>query len=223
VLHEETLHQQNMEAIVDGAAELLTADSAPETLDDEWLMEFFEKARLVTSTTIRSLWSRILAGQSQKPGTYSKRTIHTVAALERTEAEDFTTFCSVVWKLRGNQVPIYHQDGEFDYATVGVSFNMVRRLQSAGLVMTVPPPASYSSADLPAEIGVSYFNRGFKLRWLHPGSRSLDLGNALLTPSGEELSRICGAKPSESFLDFVADSWSKAGITMVEDASEVGA
>ena len=66
---------------------------------------FFEKSRIVSDNEMQELWSRVLAGEANDPGTYSKRTVNFLSDLDKGEAALFTKLCGFVW-LMGNLVPL---------------------------------------------------------------------------------------------------------------------
>jgi hypothetical protein len=73
---DEIIHQENREAIVVGALEHLADDgeAQPESqkpIDPDWLNFFGSYAEKATSETIRDLWSRVLAGEIRRPGSFS--------------------------------------------------------------------------------------------------------------------------------------------------------
>jgi hypothetical protein len=44
-----------------------------------------------------NLWSRVLAGEANKPGSYSKRTVNFLSDLDKIDAELFSQLCGFVW------------------------------------------------------------------------------------------------------------------------------
>ena len=81
----ETKYQENAEQILDRAIADLKENAAPEDMDDDWVANFFDKARLVSDKEMQSLWARVLAGEANGPGSYAKRTVNLVAELDKRE------------------------------------------------------------------------------------------------------------------------------------------
>ena len=75
-IEEETKHQKNMEDITAKAAPHLNEDANPDAMDDDWIANLFDKCRIVSDDEMQSLWARVLAGEANTPGTYSKRTVN---------------------------------------------------------------------------------------------------------------------------------------------------
>ena len=49
-------------------------DSKPENVEDDWLTHFFDKSCLISDKGMQNIWANILAGESNQPGSFSKRT-----------------------------------------------------------------------------------------------------------------------------------------------------
>jgi hypothetical protein len=82
-LEEEAKKQLNIEAITQNALPLLEDKSAPENVADDWITNFFDKSRIVSDKEMQQLWSRVLAGEANAPGAFSKRTVNLLADLDK--------------------------------------------------------------------------------------------------------------------------------------------
>jgi hypothetical protein len=72
-LEEEAKKQLNIEGITQRALPLLNEKSSPENVEDDWITNFFDKCRIVSDDDMQQLWSRILAGEANSPGAFSKK------------------------------------------------------------------------------------------------------------------------------------------------------
>ena len=117
-LEEEGKKQSNIEGITQKALPLLEEKSCPQNVEDDWITNFFDKSRIVSDEDMQQLWSRVLAGEANRPGAFSKRTVNLLADLDKRDAELFTRLCGFAWVI-GNIVPlvfdaqneIYHRAG----------------------------------------------------------------------------------------------------------------
>jgi hypothetical protein len=100
-LEEEAKKQLNIESITTRALPDLNKQAKPEEMDDDWIANFFDRCRLVSDQEMQSLWSRVLAGEANAPGTYSKRTVNFLSTLAKSDAESFTRLCGFVWVIGG--------------------------------------------------------------------------------------------------------------------------
>ena len=68
-IEEEAQLQENMEEITAKALPQLTEKATPDSMENDWLVNFFDKSRLVSDNEMQDLWSRVLAGEANIPGT----------------------------------------------------------------------------------------------------------------------------------------------------------
>ncbi len=94
LVQEEGKKQENIESITANATTQLNDDAKPEEMDNDWISHFFEKCRNVSDNEMQCLWSRLLAGEANKPGSYSKRTIELISNLDKSDAHLFTKLCT---------------------------------------------------------------------------------------------------------------------------------
>jgi hypothetical protein len=101
-LEEEAKRQLNIEKITRTALPFLEEKSSPENVEDDWITAFFDKCRIVSDEEMQALWSRILAGEANNPGTFSKRTVNLLADLDKSDAEEFASLrIHVAYRRRG--------------------------------------------------------------------------------------------------------------------------
>ena len=98
-VEEEAQRQKNMEDITTKALPNLNEDANPNSIEDDWIVNFFDKCRIVSNDEMQELWSRILVGEANVPGTYSKRTVNFLSDLDKAEAELFTRLCGFMWMV----------------------------------------------------------------------------------------------------------------------------
>ena len=98
-IEEEAQHQKNMEDVTAKALPQLNENANPGAIEDDWLVNFFDKSRIVSDNEMQDLWSRVLAGEANAPGTYSRRTVNFLSDLDKAEADLFTKLFGFVWKI----------------------------------------------------------------------------------------------------------------------------
>jgi Protein of unknown function (DUF2806) len=67
-LEEEAKKQKNIEDITRKALPLLNPDSQPNEIENDWIVNFFDRCRLISDNDMQKLWSRVLAGEANSPG-----------------------------------------------------------------------------------------------------------------------------------------------------------
>ena len=76
IQYQENKRQANLESVVEKAAdELQGKEIQDHTVDHDWTARFFNDVADVSSEDMQLLWSRILAGEIERPGSTSIRTI----------------------------------------------------------------------------------------------------------------------------------------------------
>jgi Protein of unknown function (DUF2806) len=119
-LDEEGKKQKNIEDITSKALPQLEENSKPNEVENDWITNFFDKCRLISDDEMQTLWSRVLAGESNSPGTYSKRTVNFLSDLDKSDAELFTRLCGFGWVI-GNVVPLVFSERQEIYNNVGIN------------------------------------------------------------------------------------------------------
>jgi hypothetical protein len=130
---EEARKQDNMEKITQKALPQLEESSNPQNIEDDWIANFFDKCRIVSDEEMQSLWAKVLAGEANSPGTYSKRTVNFLGSLDKTDANLFTSLCGFGWGV-GNIIPLIFDSREQIYNNQGINFSTLSHLDDIGLV-----------------------------------------------------------------------------------------
>lgn len=232
-IEEEAQHQENMESITARALPELNEDAKPESMDDDWIVNFLDKGRIVSDSEMQELWSRILAGEANKPGTYSKRAVNSLSDIDKTDADLFTKFCGFVWMIEKTPMPLIF--GKVDrasefwkgvtfkdldssvspaqsfadiYSRNNINFDNLMHLDSIGMIRfngTVP----VIKFDIPEKLTASYYDKSLILKFPvnDDSGIGLYLGRARLTNVGKQFAPICKSKPVEGFYEYVKDKW----------------
>ncbi len=213
---EESKKQDNIESITEKAIGQLNASSTPQDIEDDWITNFFDKCRIISDEDMQILWAKILAGESNSPGTYSKRTINSLESLGKTDAESFMALCRFTWLIRGELVPVvYIEDLSLDqsiYKKNGINFDRILHLSSIGLISF--ESVGYSKTKLNQQIEISYHKTNLRLKFGKPQDNELSIGNVLLTNIGAELAQVCSFKAIDGFIDYVINKFSQEGIVV---------
>jgi hypothetical protein len=215
---EQTKFQENRERILLGAIPELKEDAKPEEIDNDWLSNFFDKCKLVSNEEMQSLWSKILAGESNKAGSFSKRTVEMVSSFDKSDAEMFTKLCSfgvnfpfflpliyLKSQLMGSTPPksdIYKKNG--------INISALFHLESIGLV-TLNHLLGFPFGTKTNKLKATYYKTQINLELNPSWPNELKVGNVRLTRSGHELAKICNSNEVNGFLDFLFIEWEKLG------------
>jgi hypothetical protein len=165
---------------------------------------------------MQTLWARILAGEANTPGKFTKRTVNIVGSLDKTDATLFSQFCRFVITIAYPTPLIFRPDHKI-YNEVGINFGTLNHLESAGLIH-LNAGGEYLQSHMSPRNLAHYFGSQFWIEFRQGGQlNALNTGLVIFTTSGAELARLSGAQPREGFLDFVAEHWKRYGITIHRD------
>jgi len=199
---------QNIYAISEKASLQLKPGAKPQEIDDDWMANAVDKARLISNEEMQTLWSRVLAGEANKPGSFSRRTVNFLADLDRSDCEQFTKLCCFhcsVGSEATDAVPLVFDYNDPLYTKHGIDFELLSHLDSIGLI-TVDYAAGYRH-DGPA-YPFGYFDTQLTIT-LSEGitDKSVPIGIALYTKVGRELVQIAGGTPLPDFLSYIRGKW----------------
>ena len=206
-IEEEAQRQTNIESITAKALPQLNENANPDSIEDDWIVNFFDKSRIVSDNEMQDLWARILAGEANAPGTYAKRTVNLLLDLDKNEAELFTKLCGFVWAVEG-EVPgplVFDQTAEI-YKRNGLDFISLNHLDSIGLIH-YGGLESIAINELPKRFTVAYYDRTLALKMSKDADNDLEIGYVMFTRIGMELAPICEGKPVDGFWEYVKDYW----------------
>jgi len=161
---------------------------------------------------MQELWARVLAGQANVPGSFSRKTVNILADLEPSDAEAFNRLCAFVPDT-GVLYPIVFDEGQAIYAENGITFQVVTDLDALGLIhfdgfagFAVKPNPTAEEAQ------INY--RGSIIRLRAQEETPIDSGHVLFTRAGEELSRLCERAQVPGFVDYLKERWRKDGMLL---------
>lgn len=206
-LEEEARRQANMEIITLKAASQLDAGADAGKMNDDWITNFFDKSRIVSDEQMQNLWASVLAGEANRPGSYSKRTVNLLGDLDKRDAEAFVALCRFGWVV-GEFTPLVFDVRNPIYNDHGVDFGTLSHLDSMGLV-NFGSVAGFKRVGLPRNFTVTYAGRPLALEFPKEADNELDIGKVLLTQAGKELASVCDAPQISELEEYVQKRWQK--------------
>lgn len=204
-IEEEAQRQNNIEEITVKAIPQLEDRSNPDAMNKDWVTNFFEKSRIVSDGEMQDIWARVLAGEANAPGTYTKRTVNFLGDLDKKDAELFQTLCSFGWYV-GEFTPLVFDAQASIYNNTGLNFKALTHLDSIGLIQ-FNSLSGFQRLGLPKKFDVLYCGQPLSLTMENESENSLPIGNVLLTKMGEELVNICRVPGVDGFMDYVKEQW----------------
>lgn len=215
---EEAKKQNNIEAIINKALPEVTEQARPDQVEDDWITHFFDKCRLISDEEMQSLWARVLAGQVNSPGRYSKRTVEILSYLEKTDAMLFSKLCSFGIDIDGHIILFIYDIHHSIFTDNGITFEVISHLESLGLIQFIFP--SCYDWDLEQKGYALYFGDKVWYDCHKPKNNILQVGHVLLTQAGQQLAPISGAQPIDGFFNHVKKEWKSLGFKTEPDAEQ---
>ena len=211
---EQTKKQVNIESVATKSLPDVENTAQPEKIDNDWLTNFFDKCSSISDQQMQDLWAKVLAGEANSPGSFSKHTISILSSLDKSDAESFRRFCSFVWTfdfpLLPQSVPIVPKpQPKMRVEDKNITSSELFHLQTLGLVnYSVSEP--FGLYDPIETFSGKYFGR--QVTFYRSAAHHVLVGHARFTKAGLELSKLSGAEPCDSALNmglvmFRRDGW----------------
>ena len=209
---EQVVQQMNIEAIIIKALDHLDETAVPHEMDDHWVLNCFDKCKYDTDEELQELWAKLIAGEANEPGTFSRKTVNVMADLDSRTANLFATFCRFVLGVGNHGVPLIVLDQQKDlpviYQDQGIGFDELKLLAETGLITIgfehVSLLINYTMAGIPETVSLSY---GDQSRSMSCPGGFISVGVAYPTTVGRQLAQFCDPAPVEGFFDFIVDRW----------------
>ena len=155
----EIQRQNNIDDVVDLAAQQLNTieEVSDEKVNKDWTTRFFDTVQDISDREMKLLWSKILAGEIQKPKSYSLRTLDLLKNMSTEEANLFIKVCNYAFvDLNVNTYVC-----KFDEILSKYEFKYVDFLQlvDAGLLQAdTSLSVSYSTGNSDSDTLIQYNN-----------------------------------------------------------------
>jgi hypothetical protein len=82
-----------------------TRASETDRIDNDWLVNFFDKYHLISDEEMQNLWGRRPADEANKPGKFSKRSMGFSSSFDKPDATSCQELCSFnCWLMGGKSV-----------------------------------------------------------------------------------------------------------------------
>ncbi|MDU2421312.1 MAG: DUF2806 domain-containing protein [Bifidobacterium scardovii] len=197
-------HLDNLAQVLDLTAGMIgdESDDTPQFPAPDWCDTFSETASRSYDDKARGMWARLLAGEINQPGSFSKRTLHTLDEISPFEAKLFERLCS--WSIgirtpEGPWLPVpLIATNPTETAAGMISWHDASPLEDAGLV--TQSSAHGIIAHYEPDAGGPIMANGRELTITNHTDSPVELRfDYSFTKTGRELSRLCatGTAPAD--------------------------
>ena len=212
--YEDIRHQANAEKLIAKTLPQLSQQARPHDIKPDFIANIFDKTRNVSDDDMQELWARILAGEANVPGTYSKRTVNALSDFDKFDADLFAKLCDFICVLaiddEGSKykTPLVFDERAPIYRQHGIAFVNLLHLDGIGLIRYIMDEGEMVGlSNFSGGVSVSYFDRRLVVKPGTPQNHRLSTGRIEFTRVGRELSKICSTKPVEGFWEYMKDYW----------------
>ena len=203
--------------------------------DSRWVSVFTESAQHASTDELRDTWARILAGETERPGSISVRTLNVLDGLDQTTARLFRRLCSMATylllpdgKYLDCRVPSLEGSAASNsLLDVGISFDDLNMLNEHGLIIS-----DYNSwkdyglciAGYLPQMPLNQTALGFTYQGEHWGlapdgerehNQEFRVHGVSLTRTGRELAKVVELEPVPKYDAALGAYFSKNRLTMV--------
>ena len=233
---QEEKRQSNIAAVIGQAAqELGDRQVQNHEVDHDWTARFFNDVQDVSSEEMQQLWAKILAGDVERPGSTSIKTLGILKNLDKTTADLFRKFCSICISIKLDGVNFGDSRVLFldDYSEgnvlrdYGFEFGKLNVLCEHGLIVseynTWHDYKSSTGLNLPqtqTRVFIPFCFQG-KYWILVPEEagaqrKEFRLYGVALTQSGQEILRVVDLMPVHQYTQHLIEHFKKKKLQMVE-------
>lgn len=221
---------RNIGSVAYRAAELLEGveDVPNEEVDHDWSARFFNEVQDVSSEEMQELWAKVLAGQVERPGSTSVKTLDILRNMDKGTASLFQRLHSVSTAIvvppsqiiDSRAISLGKNAGANSLQDYGLSFDQLNLLNEHGLII-----ADYHSW-FPYNICITREGRvvlSFRHQsefWaLHPlenfSTNELKINGVAMTAAGMELSHAVGVIPMPVYTEALKDYFKSLNLAML--------
>lgn len=197
---EKSVKMANRDEIIEKALPNIEEEADPEEMEEDWIMKFLSECELTSDEEMQLAWSKILSGEANSPGSYSKRTIDKLSNLDKRDADIFRSLCKFTIEIDENPYPIITDLDDEIYSNEGIHFENLNHLENIGLI-SFSPSAGYRCQRPPYSV---ISNEDLSLTVKYEGE-SFPIGKVILTSVGEELYSVIEAQAVDGFEQHVRD------------------
>lgn len=98
----------------------------------DWFIRYYEASGNISDKEMQVLWAKILAGEIEKPSSYSLRTLDVLRNMSKEEAEWFVKICNTAIKIESGKYVI---PADHDYISKNsINYSDILMLEEIGLI-----------------------------------------------------------------------------------------
>lgn len=181
--------------VVELAEEMLDKNSKADAVDDDWFDFFFDRVKNVSDERAQNMWAQVLAGEVNKPGTFSRALIHTLSIMSQSQARFFcnlSRFCMKEYRSKSEtrrvHAFVFLSTNPDSYSHSNITYEQLRDMENLGLIR-----CNFDSEYVfKNKQYLSYGNKIIEICGNEKNDYKIKVGNVCLTNNGESLYTLVG-------------------------------
>lgn len=160
----------------------------------DWFIRYYEASGNISDKEMQILWAKILAGEIEKPSSYSLRTLDVLRNISKEEAERFAKICNSAIKIESAQYAI---PADHDYISKNdINYSDILMLEEIGLINSDSNVRISNDLEVNTEY-ILYVYGILIVRAIVSEKRELSLRVFLFTNVGNELATLIDRESNE--------------------------
>lgn len=215
IFTEEFIEYENRKSVGTKMFKFLEETENPQAPNRDSIRHILNTAGKFSDVEVQEMWAKILAGEFNRPGSFSRQTIQVMASLEKRDVELFTVLCQFTviteHNFGTNILAFVYGETHQIYTDKQITFENLQHLESLGLIhLDVWNQFHLGLAN--RQVTMSYGQHKIEINWAKNDIGSAKLGSVFLTRAGEELAHLCRKETVDSFGMFVYTSLISGGV-----------
>ncbi|WP_082448066.1 DUF2806 domain-containing protein [Xylophilus sp. Leaf220] len=206
IVVQESRAQNNIESIASQSLPLVKEDAHPEQLKSDWLSNFFDKAKHISDEQMQSAWAKVLAGEANTPGSFSRRAVNLLAEIDGADAFLFDTLCRFRVSFPEEYVIVSEVRNEI-YNRHGINFASLTHLENLGLI-AFSSLSSFLIQPDQNKLTAQYCDHKLDLTLFAMPIPELSVGRVMLSGPGSEIASLCVREEIPGFYEHLKHIWS---------------
>ena len=163
----------------------------------DWFIRYYEASGNISDKEMQILWAKILAGEIEKPSSYSLRTLDVLRNMSKEEAERFVKICNSAIKIESAQYAI---PADHDYISKNdINYSDILMLEEIGLINSGSNVRINNDLEGNTEY-ILYVYGSLIVRAIASEKRELSLRVFIFTNVGNELATLIDRESNEENL-----------------------
>jgi Protein of unknown function (DUF2806) len=188
-------------------------------MDNDFFWNTIEHAKTISNEDMQELVAKIIAGEYNKPGSYSMSTLHTLKMLGKDEVELFEKMCSLC--INTDQIPqeLFSLPKSIKSLlnSLNIDFGSLQTLQNLGLFLSNGMVTSFGNPDKKL-FALNYLGREIKFKPTHETEHKINIPVYYgLSNTGKQILKHLNPSFKEDYFSWLKTNYKIGNYDLFED------